>query len=158
MLKQGANMYSTILVPLDGSKRAEAILPHVEQLARRCEARVIFMQVVESVYVALGLPEISIGLNQGLTQQRADEAATYLAGWQREFREKGIEAVTRVEHGPVVETIIGVAGREGADLIALASHGRSGLARVFYGSVAVGILQRVDRPLLIIRSTGDEQE
>jgi len=58
----------------------------------------------------------------------------------------------RVEIGPVVETIITVAEGEGADLIAMASHGRTGLSRVFYGSIAAGVLQRVDRPLLLIRS------
>jgi nucleotide-binding universal stress UspA family protein len=56
----------------------------------------------------------------------------------------------------VVETIILCAQRESADLIALASHGRGGLAGVFYGSVAAGLLHRVDRPLLIIRSPGGE--
>jgi len=51
-----------------------------------------------------------------------------------------------------VETIISVAQRENADLIAIASHGRSGLSRVFYGSVAAGIMQKIDRPILIIRA------
>jgi nucleotide-binding universal stress UspA family protein len=55
-----------------------------------------------------------------------------------------------------VEAIINAAEREDADLIAIASHGRSGLSGVFYGSVAAGVLHRVDRPLLLIRSRGDE--
>jgi nucleotide-binding universal stress UspA family protein len=54
--------------------------------------------------------------------------------------------------GPVVGTILDVAKREGVDLIAIASHGRSGLPRVFYGSVAAGVLHGVNRPLLVIRS------
>jgi nucleotide-binding universal stress UspA family protein len=83
---------------------------------------------------------------------RGEEVDNYLAGWQGEFREKGIEARRMVERGPVVETIINVAKREGADLIAMASHGRTGLERVFYGSVAVGVLHHVDRPLLLVRS------
>ncbi|MCB0075487.1 MAG: universal stress protein, partial [Caldilineaceae bacterium] len=57
-----------------------------------------------------------------------------------------------VEQGPIVRTILDVAERENADLIAMASHGRSGLARVFYGSVAAGVLQSADRPLLIVRA------
>ena len=57
-----------------------------------------------------------------------------------------------VANGPIVERIIDVAGGEDADLIAIASHGRTGLSRVFYGSVAAGLLHRIDRPLLIIRS------
>jgi nucleotide-binding universal stress UspA family protein len=47
-----------------------------------------------------------------------------------------------------------VAARQGADLIAMTSHGRGGLPRVFYGSVAASVLQRVDRPLLLVRSRG----
>jgi nucleotide-binding universal stress UspA family protein len=61
-----------------------------------------------------------------------------------------------VTYGPVVEGIINLAEKEGVDLIALASHGRGGLSRVFYGSVAAGLLHRVDRPLLIIRSRETE--
>jgi nucleotide-binding universal stress UspA family protein len=55
-----------------------------------------------------------------------------------------------------VEAIIDAAEREGADLIALASHGRTGLANVFYGSVAAGVLHRIDRPLLLVRSRGND--
>lgn len=80
------------------------------------------------------------------------EVKAYLNARRGEFREKGIEAKVSVEHGPVVETIIDVAAREEADLIAIASHGRNGLSRVVYGSAAAGVLQRVDRPLLIVRS------
>ncbi|MCB0137738.1 MAG: universal stress protein, partial [Caldilineaceae bacterium] len=55
--------------------------------------------------------------------------------------------------GPVVTAILDVAEREKADLIAMASHGRTGLSRVFYGSVAAGILHKADRPLLLIRAS-----
>jgi nucleotide-binding universal stress UspA family protein len=48
--------------------------------------------------------------------------------------------------------IVNAAEKEGVDLIAIASHGRSGLSRAFYGSVTAALLQRIDRPLLLIRS------
>ena len=57
-----------------------------------------------------------------------------------------------VAYGPAVERIIHIAEKENADLIAMTSHGGGGLTRVFYGSVAAGVLNRVDRPLLVIRS------
>lgn len=145
-------MYNTILVPLDGSKRAEAILPHVEKLARRYEARLIFLQVVEPSSLPVGSEDNYLNRYQEQLERETKVAETYLAGLEGEFREKGIEARVRVVHGPVVEAIINDAEREKADLIALASHGRSGLSRVFYGSVAAGVLHRADRPLLIIRS------
>jgi nucleotide-binding universal stress UspA family protein len=145
-------MYRTILVPLDGSKRAEAILPHVEQLANHYGARLVFLQVIEPVanssYLAGPMPYIS----SNTFKQWETAAKTYLAGMRGEFREKNIEARIRVECGPVVRVIIDCAESEGADLVAMSSHGRTGLARVVYGSVAAGVLQRVDRPLLLIRS------
>ncbi len=151
-------MYHTILVPLDGSERAEAILPHVEDLARRYGSKVIFLQVVElesSEIVGLGMATYSTSASQNL-EQRTQEAKMYLTTQQRKFQEEGIEVQTYVAHGPVVEAIINTAERSQADLIAMASHGRSGLSRVFYGSVAAGLLHRVDRPLLLIRSLGNE--
>ena len=89
-------------------------------------------------------------------ERQMKQIETYLAGLEGEFREKGIEARTRVVHGPVVEAIINTAESESADLVAIASHGRSGLSRVFYGSVAAGVLHRIDRPLLLIRSLDRE--
>jgi nucleotide-binding universal stress UspA family protein len=148
-------MYNTILVPLDGSKRAEAILPHVEDLAGRYGATVIFLRVVEPVPLNVELKGAYTVLREEF-ERRIKQAESYLAALQGEYREKGIEVRIRVVHGSAVEAIIKTAEREGADLIAMASHGRTGLPRVFYGSVVAGVLHRVDRPLLLIRSLGDE--
>jgi nucleotide-binding universal stress UspA family protein len=151
-------MYKTILVPLDGSKRAEMILPHVEELARHYNSKVVFLQVVEYFPLIMGDEEASRA-NWELHRKAQDtlnsEAKSYLASLQGEFREKGIQAVARVVHGPVVREIMNAAEREKANLIAIASHGRSGLTRVFYGSVAASILHRADRPLLLIRAQAE---
>ena len=149
--KEVGDMYHKILVPLDGSKRAERILPHVEELAKRYKAKVIFMQVVENK--AVMAPEGAfINLTEKEFHQAKKAAESHLTAIQGEFRDKNIESRTHVIYGPAVEGIIHIAAQEGVDLIALASHGRGGLSRVFYGSVAAGLLHRVDRPLLIIRS------
>ena len=145
-------MYSKILVPLDGSKRAERILPHVEALALLSKAKLLLLQVVLPKIITDGynaiLPEESLQENR----RRFNESMVYLNAVAGELREKGILSVTITETGPVVTTIIGVAGREQADLIAMASHGRSGISQAFYGSVAAGVLHQVDRPLLLVRS------
>jgi nucleotide-binding universal stress UspA family protein len=148
-------MYKTILVPLDGSKRAEAILSHVEELSTLYDSRIIFLQVVEPPPLIVG-PEGDIALHQKEIERWEKQANSYLSAIEGEFQEKGIKTKKHVMHGPVVEAIIKVAEQEGADLIALASHGRSGLSKVFYGSVAAGVLNRIDRPLLLIRSRGSE--
>ncbi|MBN2471872.1 MAG: universal stress protein [Anaerolineae bacterium] len=145
-------MYRTILVPLDGSERAEAILPHVEELARRYHAEVVLLQVIEPAYNIPTIPATGIDFSQEIFEGWVTEAKAYLAGVESRLQEKGIEVRTRVESGPVVEAIIHVASNVQADLIAMASHGRTGMSRVFYGSVAAGILHRIDRPLLLIRS------
>jgi nucleotide-binding universal stress UspA family protein len=149
-------MFKTILVPLDGSKRAEAILPHVEDLARRYRAEVVFLQIVEPPPVIAGIEGVMWPPPEREVEQWTKEAESYLAALQRDYDKKGIKARTYVGHGPVVQTIINAAEREEADLIAIASHGRTGLSKVFYGSVAAGMLQRVDQPLLLIRSRGEK--
>ena len=149
-------MYYHILVPLDGSNRAEAILPHVEELGRRCDAQVVFLRVVEPMPIYVGPEVTSVLVQQEEIDRVTEEAVAYLADLQEQFSAKYIEARTRVYHGPVVQAIIDAAECECADLIAMASHGRSGLSQVFYGSVAVGVLHRADRPLLLVRSRDGE--
>jgi nucleotide-binding universal stress UspA family protein len=146
------SMYKSILVPLDGSGRAEKILPHVVSLAQCYSASVTFLQVIELTPVLIvdyGLPG---GILPELVEQTKTEAEAYLNSWKDKFTEKDIKSGMRVEQGPIVETVIRVAEEENADLIAMASHGRTGLSHVFYGSVASGVLSRVDRPLLLVRS------
>ena len=149
-------MYETILVPLDGSKRAEKILPHVEVLAQCMNSRLILLQVVAPVYYVMD-PQVSyVDINVEETKWRSQEAEAYLEDLNKKYTKKGIQVSTRVEQGPMVETICEVAREEDVDLIAMASHGRTGLAQVFYGGVAAGVLNRVDRPLLLIRSRGSD--
>jgi nucleotide-binding universal stress UspA family protein len=149
-------MFNIILVPLDGSKRSEQILPYVEKLALGCDLKVVFLQVTQADLAYTSPPNYyaDVALEKAEMERLREKAEAYLSSLQGEFREKDIQAKFIVTEGPVVRKIIEVAEREGADLIAMASHGRTGLARVFYGSVAAGVLHQVDRPLLIIRSEG----
>ena len=149
-------MYKTILVPLDGSKRAEGILPHVEELAQRYGARVVFVRIIEPIPYVMGPEGTPMTLREQELEQRQRDAKSYMDARVGEFREMGIEAKAEVLQGPVVQGITDTAERVGADLIAIASHGRSGLSQCFYGSVASGVLNRVDRPLLVIRSLADD--
>jgi nucleotide-binding universal stress UspA family protein len=143
-------MYKTLLVPLDGSPRAESILPHVENLSQQFKSKVIFLQVL-TLQEAISQGEI---INEYLFDynQKREVVSPYLTSIQEGFQKKGIESICFVEMGDAVETILKVAQRENADLIAFASHGRSGLSRVFYGSVAAGIIQKTDRPIFVIRT------
>ncbi len=145
-------MYETILVPLDGSERAEVILPHVEDLARRLGSRLVLLRVVDPAASISGMEGLPMEVARDLVQQETEESTRYLEARQADLSARSIQATISVLYGPVVHTIIDAAEKEGADLIAIASHGRTGLARMFYGSVASGVLNRVDRPLLLIRA------
>jgi nucleotide-binding universal stress UspA family protein len=142
-------------VPLDESPRAQTILSHVENIARFHQSTVILLRVLRPFMVSNGYPQLLLEETGAERDRRFEKAQRYLDGIKSEFKEKGIEARTVLETGPVVRTIIAVSRHESVDLIALASHGRTGLSQVFYGSTASGVLNQADRPLLLIRS-GDE--
>jgi nucleotide-binding universal stress UspA family protein len=147
-------MYNKILVPLDGSKRAERILPHVEKLAHDNDATVIFLTVTRAPRV-FGYDDMQYAHFQKEIESTMGEAETYVKGLRGEFQAKGIDARHQVVMGPVVKEILDAAQRENVDLVAICSHGRGGMSRLFYGSVASGILNRIDRALLIIRARRD---
>lgn len=156
-------MYSKILVPLDSSERAEKILPHVESLAGIKMGKLILLHVVEPTALApptsagAGVPTSHTpGTYEGLIEQMKALGEEYLAKIESILKTKGIESETIVEIGPVVERILRTAEEEDVDLIAMASHGRTGLARVFFGSVTAGVLHRSEHPLLLIRSREGE--
>jgi nucleotide-binding universal stress UspA family protein len=144
-------MYDTILVPLDGSKRAETIINHVTELAQKFNSKLILLTVIES-RLFQGSEEMAAASMGASPEEETKNAETYLAHLKKELIQNDIQVETRVITGLPVAVIKETAEQANADLIAIASHGRGGLARVFYGSVAAAILNQVDRPLLLIRS------
>ena len=145
-------MYQKVLVPLDGSKRAEAILPYVEGLAKRFNSKVVFLFVEE--------PPMMLEFDEVIDREAFQKAISnqkkhfydYFDILSQQTREKDIDVEVCYRRGPVVNAIIETAQSEQANLVAIASHGHSGLSRAFYGSVAAALLQQIDRPLLLIRS------
>ena len=146
-------MYKKILVPLDGSQRAEAILPHVESLALRLHAEVVLLYVDEMSAMMLERDEVvdaATFLDE--RRRRIKKHQDYLQEIAERWRSIDIAAQVRIARGGVVACIIDTARREAIDLVAMASHGESGAERTFYGSVAASVLNRIDRPLLLVRS------
>lgn len=147
-------VYKKILVPLDGSERAETVLPYVEDLATRYKSTVLLLQIMEPGVVDTSPFDAYPEASANKADRRSVRITNYLTEWEQKFQAKGIDTRQRVEQGPVVQLIAEVAVGEDVDLIAMASHGRTGLPRVFYGSAAAGVLNRVDRPLFLVRADG----
>ena len=143
-------MYNKILVPLDGSKLAEVALPHAESLATRYDATLVLLSVLNPPVVTDPYAKSAELYQQQLDTLRED-TEIYLKGIQGVFKEKNIQTEFLVKLGPVVEGIVHTADTIEADLVLIASHGRTGLMRVFFGSVAAGVLNRIEQPLMVIR-------
>jgi len=151
-------MYQTILVPLDGSKRAEAILRHVESIAKSNDANVFFLKVEEEPIMLERDEVIDIAKYHEVFDKQNELSQAYLDDLKARFHEKDMHADTKLAFGSVVKAILNTADETGADLIAMATHGLSGLTRVSYGSVAAGVLQAADIPILLIRSCRDKKK
>lgn len=147
--------YNTILVPLDGSKRAESIVSHVQNLAQYEGAKVVFARIVEPVSKSFVLdPDESPKYEYDPEQD--EHAREYLDTWVDTFRDKGLAADKILLRGLPVDGIIRAGEETNADLIAMTSQGRTGLAQVVYGSTASGVLNRVSRPLLLVHADKTE--
>lgn len=152
-------MIQSILVPLDGSKRAEQIITDVKGLASKFGATVTLIQVITPVYhmESLEMPGYAQVILDDMKTLK-DNGSTYLKTLKLGLEKDGIETAVRVEQGQPVERILAVADELDVDLIAMNSHGRTGVPRVLFGSVAAGVLHGTDRPLYLIRADGDDFE
>ncbi len=156
-------MYPKIIVPLDGSKLAECVLPHVESIAKGCGATEIsFVRVVEPARLPAGIEEggsamveeVMETIRKRLEDGGKEEANAYL---DRIIRERRLGKATlrkEVLAGQPAETIAGYAEKTGADLIVIATHGLSGISRWTMGSVADKVLRAACVPVLMVRVPG----
>jgi nucleotide-binding universal stress UspA family protein len=137
-------MYKRILVPLDGSELAAGVLPHVQELAKSIGAEVILLRVAFA-HILPGADPIE---TQVTTVQEAD---AYVMGCAKALQDMGIRAEGEVRYGNAVEEILDHVTRDHIDLIAMATHGRTGLKRVVLGSVAEQVVRRAPVPVLLLR-------
>lgn len=146
-------MYKKILVPLDGSNLAEKVLPHVTALAKGSGAEVTLATVVE---LSLGIGGSKLeAFPQAAAEQKAAlraEATVYLEKVQRALRDQGVVARVVALEGDVASQIIAYAEQQSFDLIAMATHGRSGIDRFVMGSIAEKVVRSTITPVLLIRA------
>lgn len=156
-------MYRRILVPHDGSAFAERVLPHATELAKRYGAEIHLLEIIPIQTPGLLAPELSVDAEPDLAVQALEEAQEALreAGRARlenlatHLQREGLSARWSVVDGDPVREILAYASKNEMDLIAMASHGRSGLARAILGSVTDAILRRGDRPMLVVPVRGE---
>ena len=146
-------MYKKILVPLDGSELAEKVLPHVTALAKALGAEPILASVIE---LSLGMAGAKIEAIPAVAAetkaaQRA-EALFYLQKVQQSLKAQGVQATVAALEGDVASEIITYAEQQGCDLIAMATHGRSGIGRFIMGSIAEKVVRGAIKPVLLIRA------
>jgi nucleotide-binding universal stress UspA family protein len=151
-------MYRKILVPLDGSELAECVLPHVEAMARSCNTgSIILTRVVEPLGLPVGV-EYDIYFRKDLQEdwqllemEEKAVAEKYLHQVADELRKSGCDVRSQVLVGKVAEGLAKYATEQGADLIVIATHGRSGISRWVWGSTADRLLRASCVPVLMVR-------
>jgi nucleotide-binding universal stress UspA family protein len=153
-----ADMYKKIVVCLDGSVLAEQVLPYAAELALRCDSAVVLLRAVsEPVFASPGIPGsagvpiVTSGMEKQV-EKAADEAEVYLKSVAEQlFGEHGIRAECVTALGTAGQAIVDYATANGVELIALATHGRSGPGRVLFGSVADHVTRQSRLPILLVR-------
>jgi len=150
-------MFERILVCLDGSKLAEQIMPYATEEAIRFQSKLVLLQVVqEPVTFSPGFPgEAPVPIETDAMIERTKEALkgarAYLGKLAAPLRKRGIEVETVAVPGRPGEAILDYANTNSISLITIATHGRGGLRRAVFGSVADQVLRQSGLPVLVIR-------
>jgi nucleotide-binding universal stress UspA family protein len=144
-------VYKRALVPLDGSMVAEAIVPFILEIAVPLDMEVVLLRVL------VPPPPVMIEgggavLVEDIVKLRRD-AEQYLDSVAVGLRASGVRVTTEVRRGDAVTEILAGTREASADIIAMTTHGRGGLSRVLYGSVAEAVLRQAEVPVFLMRQT-----
>jgi len=141
-------MFKKILVPLDGSTWSEAVLPHVRVLAREQQAEVDLLRISTAALHVYS--EVPFNYAELIERDIAD-CKRYVEAIAESLRKEGITVVTSVVDGYVAEAILDFAEQNKVDLIAMSTHGRSGVRRMLLGSTADRVVHGARTPVLLVR-------
>ena len=151
---EGEAGFGTLIVPLDGSEVAEKVLPAVAEMAKRLATEVLLLRVYHIPYTALAGQEMFAAINYDeLIAAVRDEANQYLEKKAAEIKELGLEKISWLaKEGLAGDEIIALARNTPNALIAMCSHGRSGVKRLVLGSVTEAVVRHTRDPVLVIRA------
>ena len=147
-------MLKRILVPLDGSARAEQALPVAARLARAIDGTVVLLQVVSTPHEFVSYVMLEPIATQNVINEALDEARNYLKQMAGSNALQGVHTETEVLLGQVAASILTVVDSYNIDLVVLCSHGYTGMIRWTLGSVAEKISQLAPVPVLMLREDG----
>jgi nucleotide-binding universal stress UspA family protein len=141
--------HKRVLVALDGSISSEAVLRFLLEIAGPLDMTMVLLRVVEPIPPSVVEGSRHVELED--IEARRRDAAEYLAPIAATLRARGVDARCEVRRGRPAEEILDAARRHEADLIAMATHGRTGLGRLLFGSVAEAVLRHAPVPVFLIR-------
>ena len=147
-------MLNKALVPLDGSKESEAAIPYIEELASKLKGEVVLLQVVAQAYRVIhggGDGSAQIPYTEEEMEPLRASAGDYLKTVAGGLEGKGITTRSEVRVGTAADEIIKLADELYVDMVAMSTHGRSGVSRWAFGSVADKVLHAGNTPLLLVR-------
>jgi nucleotide-binding universal stress UspA family protein len=149
-------IFSRILVPLDGSEVGEAALVYATELAARLDLEVILFQVVAPAYHVYSSGEIvsQVPYTEKEMEPIRKSIQAYLNRVAEKLKAKKINVITETRTGAAAEGIIKAADELKVDLVAMSTHGRSGVSRWVFGSVASRVIQAGTTPILLVRAAG----
>ncbi|MBN1690219.1 MAG: universal stress protein [Dehalococcoidia bacterium] len=146
-------MYKKIMVPLDGSQIAECVIPHIEAIAGKSSAKVELVTVIEPLEIPTrGHIAISDDEIKQIDAEGKKEANKYLDRVSDRLTKAGVKTDTVILSGNAADRLTRYAVNNDIDLIIMATHGRSGISRLFWGSVAEKILRATEIPVLLIKT------
>lgn len=144
-------MYShkRVLVALDGSSASEAVLRFLMEIAGPLDMTVMLLNVLEPIPPQVVESTSQVTLED--VEARRRDAEEYLAPIAAALRAQGVDTSWAVRRGRPADEILAAARESSADLIAMATHGRTGLGRLIFGSVAEAVLRHAPVPVFMIR-------
>jgi nucleotide-binding universal stress UspA family protein len=150
-------MFKTILIPLDGSVLAEAAIPAATAIARSTHpaSELILVRVVPDLWIDDILMPGKLETFQAQVKQDCQQ---YLDACAEPLRKEGLHVTVLVASGEPADQILEVAAIAHADLVAMATHGRSGLQRIMVGSIADKVVHRASMPVLLVRPPESQSE
>lgn len=148
-------MFNHLLVPLDGSHLAEAALPAATELASKFNSKMTLVWVIQPPHLIMTAANGSV-YAQLLTEMRhqsEQDAQSYLRSHKGSLRQQGYDVQAVVVEGEnVADALLDVATDRAIDTIVMSTHGRGGISRWVFGSVADKVLRQAEVPVLLIRA------